>query len=199
MTQLRLLRGTIQSARRTAALRHRIAKAHHRLTATTGLPAPEGPAPLRRGSLGSAWVQPPDIFEVVEIEESVVPLMGVFRQWLERVRREESRKGVAGGVVKGDYGGEEEKGAEEGEVAEVREEGHAGEEHDEDGGGGVSDQAIVELYRAEWAMRCCVLYGEEEAAGMEAAEMELEARSGRGGREVFILDKKHFRWELPYW
>jgi hypothetical protein len=102
--QTKLWRCHVQSARRVAALKHRAAKSQTsalpiklKFAATSvrlhkQKPDHESLAAVKSWSCCGrcSRTQEPDIFEVVMVEESVVPRLEVFQRWLAQTKREES-------------------------------------------------------------------------------------------------------------
>jgi hypothetical protein len=102
--EAKLWRCHVQSARRVAALKHRAAKSQTstlpiklKFSATSMRLHKQEPDPESLAAVKS-WnccgrcsrTQEPDIFEVAVVEESVVPRLGIFQDWLAQVERERS-------------------------------------------------------------------------------------------------------------
>jgi hypothetical protein len=93
--QVRLWRSPVQAARRVAALNHRVAKSldtaqpiqpkFRRVSKWLHRQEPYDKSinVIQRWLFGACSIDhPPDIFEVAEVEESVVPMMDIFQTWV---------------------------------------------------------------------------------------------------------------------
>jgi hypothetical protein len=191
--QVKLWKYCVQMSRRVATLHHRVDKANasrpvdDQITLTFGAcsmnlhkqePDPAELEKIQNSGCCSicSRYQAPDVFEVVECEESVVTQLEVFRRWL--------------GEPRGEGWGEEERRGGEDDSGEESEESE-----DDEEGEVVSWVTIARLYAEEFGWKCCIATGKQDMDWQE--KRAADARRGQSNTpKKLLIDDWKTRWDI---
>ncbi|KAK4135197.1 hypothetical protein BT67DRAFT_455274 [Trichocladium antarcticum] len=195
--QVRLWKHCVQMPRRVATRRHRVERMNARRPVPVKLefracsmglheqePDAAELAKLKNTTCCSicSRSQAPDIFEVVQCEESAVPQLDVFRRWLAQPRDEDwDDKGPPRGINLAGMGDSESDECADGV--------------DDDGAALVSWVTIAHLYAEEFGWNCCT------ATGNNGIEWQVK-RAGDARRRLYVcprnllVGESKVRWDI---